>query len=159
MNRNTKLALLALLAGSLACTVPMGMTPTPYTVTQIVVVPDEVQPLPIPQSNATHTPTFTLVPVGTPTQTTTAIASPTSTLSGPIATFIKNANCRQGPGTSYEVVTSFETGTTVEIVGRNPDFDNTWWLVLIPDSNDKCWVSLVTAQATGDFDEIPTVIP
>jgi len=30
---------------------------------------------------------------------------------------------------------------------------------LVIPTGGECWVSLVTAQATGDFDEIPTVIP
>jgi uncharacterized protein YgiM (DUF1202 family) len=76
-----------------------------------------------------------------------------------VATFIKDTNCRQGPGTQYDVETSFFNGETVQIVGRNPDFDNTWWYVVIPATGGKCWVSLTTAQASGDFDAIPTVAP
>lgn len=75
------------------------------------------------------------------------------------AAFIKNAMCRKGPSTSYEAVTSFYAGQVVEIVGRNPDFDNTWWLVVIPGTRSTCWVSLVTAQATGNFDDIPIIYP
>jgi len=50
-------------------------------------------------------------------------------------------------------------GQIVDIVGRNPDFSNTWWLVIIPGTNSTCWISLVTAQASGDFDSIPIIFP
>jgi hypothetical protein len=163
MNRNAIFALAALLAGVLACAVPAGMTPTPVVITQVVVVPNEqeqVQTSPTLPFPTVPVPTFTLAPANTNTTTvvSTATTAPTATLSGPVATFIKNANCREGPGTGYEVVTSFFKGDTVQIVGRNPDYDNTWWYVVIP-SGGKCWVSLTTAQAYGDFDSIPTVVP
>ncbi len=87
-------------------------------------------------------------------------AAPQNNPSGPAqATFVQDANCRAGPGTSYEVVASFLQGDTVEIFGRNYDFSNTWWYVRIPNTNDYCWVSLITAQASGDFDAIPTMAP
>ena len=161
MNKNIIVSLVVLLAGILVCAVPAGMTPTPVVITQVVVVPNEqgqqVQasptlPLPI-ASMATDTFIPTLTAISTETVT------PTATLSGPVAAFIKDANCRNGPGTQYDVVTSFFKGETVQIVGRNPDFDNTWWYVIIPSTKGKCWVSLTTAQAYGDFDAIPTVKP
>src|SRR5512143_822922 len=52
------------------------------------------------------------------------------------ATFIQQANCRSGPSTGYDIVTSFEQGQTVDIYGRNPNHSNTWWYVRIPNSND-----------------------
>jgi hypothetical protein len=163
MNRNATLALVVLLAGVLACAVPAGMTPTPVVITQIVVVPNEqeqVQASPTLTLPTVPPPTFTLAPMNMNTVTAVSTTSivPTTTLSGPVATFVENANCREGPGTGYEVVTSFFKGDTVQIVGRNPDYDNTWWYVVIP-SGGKCWVSLTTAQAYGDFDSIPTVVP
>lgn len=163
MNKNIIVSLVILLAGMLACAVPAGMTPTPVVITQVVVVPNEqgqgqqVQasptlPLPtVPMATDTFIPTLTEI--------STETITPTATLSGPVATFIKDANCRNGPGMQYDVVTSFFKGETVQIVGRNPDFNNTWWYVIIPSTKGKCWVSLTTAQAYGDFDAIPTVKP
>ena len=164
MNRNAIFALVVLLAGMLACAVPAGMTPTPVVITQVVVVPNEQEqvqasptlPLPTVSPPTVPPPTFTLAPVETAVSTATTV--PAATLSGPVATFIKNANCREGPGSQYDVVMSFFEGETVQIVGRNPDYNNTWWYVVIP-SGGKCWVSLTTAQAYGDFDAIPTVKP
>jgi len=160
MNKNIIVSLFVLLAGTLACAVPAGMTPTPIVITQVVVLPNE----PEEQIQATPTlPSLTIPPATdtlslTATTASTAITAPTATLRGPIATFVKNANCRNGPGTTYPVVTSFFEGETVQIVGRSPNFNNTWWYVNIP-SGGRCWVSLTTAQAYGDFDDIPTVIP
>jgi len=161
MNKNIIVSIVVLLAGMLACVVPPGVAPTPVVITQVVVVPNEQEQqvqasptLPLPTATLpTVTVTFTETPTGTPTVT------PTATASGPVATFTQNANCRNGPSTQDVVVTSFFAGETVQIVGRNPDFDNTWWLVVIPSTNGKCWVSFTTAQASGDFDAIPTVIP
>jgi hypothetical protein len=166
MNRNAIFALVALLAGMLACAVPAGMTPTPVVITQIVVVPNEQEPvqasptLPLPTlpPPTVSPPTFTLAPMNTNTAVSTTTPVPIATLSGPVAIFVKEANCRAGPGTGYEVVTSVFKGDAVQIVGRNPNYNNTWWYIIIP-SGGKCWVSLTTAQAYGDFDAIPTVKP
>jgi uncharacterized protein YgiM (DUF1202 family) len=147
--------LLVMLAAMLACGVATSQPSAPVIVTQVVVVPNVVEST---QVTLVETP-LPASPAPTETPQATATVSPTATLSGPVATFIKNANCRQGPGTQYETVTSFLAGQTVEIVGRNPDYDNTWWYVKIPDNNGNCWVSLTTAQASGDFDEIPTKKP
>jgi len=160
MNKNIIVSIIVLLAGMLACVVPAGSPPTPVVVTQVVVVPNEQQQqvqasptLPLPT-----VPPPTDSPAATATLANTAPPPSTATLSGPVATFIKNANCRAGPGTQYNEVAAFYEGETVQIVGRNKDFNNTWWYVEIP-SGGKCWVSLTTAQATGDFDAIPTVVP
>ncbi len=158
MNRNAIISLSVLLAGMLACAVPPGMTPTPIVVTQVVVVPNEqVQPSPTLPPPTVPPPTDTFV-VPTATVTSTATITSTSTPSGPVITLIKDANCRNGPGTGYDVITSYFKGETLQIVGRNPDFDNTWWYVKMP-TGGKCWVSFATGQAYGDFDAIPTVKP
>ena len=169
MNKNIIISIVVLLAGTLACAVPAGMTPPPVVITQVVVVPNEqsgqvqeVQAsptLPLPTVPLATVPLAMDTPASTATATRTAAPSPTATLSGPTVTFIKDANCRNGPGTQYDVVTSFFKGETVQIVGRNPNFNNTWWYVVIPSTNGKCWVSLTTAQAYGNFDDIPTVVP
>ena len=163
MNQKTILALIVLLASTLACVIPAGNPPTPVVITQVVVVPPNtvpVQPSPLPPvpSPALALPTVTQQSLALSTSTATTTVTITATLSGPTATFIKNANCRAGPGTGYDVVTSYFAGQTVEIVGRNPDFNNTWWQIKMP-TGGKCWVSFSTAQASGDFDTIPTAKP
>ena len=166
MNKNIIIPLVVLLAGMLACAVQGGAPPTAAVITQVVVVPNEQNQqaqasptLPMPTVPLATLPPATEPPVATATQASTATTAPTATPSGPVATFIKDANCRNGPSTTDLVVTSFFKGETVQIVGRNPNFNNTWWYVVIPSTGGKCWVSLTTAQAYGDFDAIPTVIP
>jgi len=167
MNRNVIVSFLVLLAGMLACAMPAGLAPTAVVITQIVVATNEpvriqasATPLIPTDLPATVPPAFTATPIPTLTSasTVTLAAIATTTPSGPIATFVQNANCRKGPGTTYDVVTSFLEGETVRIVGRNPNFNNTWWYVEIP-SGGNCWVSLTTAQAYGNFTDIPTVTP
>lgn len=162
MNRKVIISLAILIISVMACSIPSAKTLTPVVITQVVVATrelvDEIQPsptLPLPTISLI---TVTPLPTGEPVNTETIPASATATLNGPILTFIKNANCRRGPSTQEMVVTSFFAGDNVKIVGRNPDFNNTWWIVETPDGG-KCWVSLTTGQAYGDFDDIPTVIP
>ena len=158
MNRDVIVSISVLLAGMLACAVPPGMTPTPVVVTQVVVIPnEEVLPSPTLVPPTAPPPTDTLV-VPTDTVTNTATITPTATPSGPVITLIKDANCRNGPGTKYDVITSYFKGETLQIVGRNPDFNNTWWYIKMP-IGGECWVSLDTGQAYGPFDGIPIVKP
>ncbi len=160
MKRKTSIVVAIVLLLTLACGIPVANPPPPTSavVTQIVILPAattaplqptaQIPPVTTPLPSLTPSPTFTSSP--TPTATIIGIAS---------ATLIKNANCRKGPGQSYDVVTSFFAGQVLEIVGRNPDPTNTWWQVKIPGTNSKCWISLTTAQATGNFDAVPTVSP
>ena len=160
MNRKVTLSLVVLVAGILACVVPPGMTPTPIIVTQVVVVPNQQEQLTqvVPNVPPPTIPVFTATLPATGTPISTATSTATSTLTGPVVTLIKNANCRKGPGTAYDVVTSYLKGQTLQILNRNPDFNNTWWEVKMP-TGGRCWISLLTGQAHGDFDAIPTVTP
>jgi hypothetical protein len=64
------------------------------------------------------------------------------------------ANCRQGPGTVYDVVTAFPAGTSLRVVGRNED--SSWWRVEFS-TNNHCWISNVTGQFVGNPASIPVV--
>jgi len=68
-----------------------------------------------------------------------------------ILTFTKNAYCRKGPGVLYRDVSSFNQGDSAQADGRNED-DPRWWWVLIPNSNEHCWVSHTTVE-TNDLAE------
>lgn len=69
-------------------------------------------------------------------------------------TFTKNAFCRKGPGTAYFDTTAFEAGKTVSPEGHN-DFEPLWWYVLIPNSQEHCWVSDSTVDPSGSPDQLP----
>jgi hypothetical protein len=57
------------------------------------------------------------------------------------------ANCRKGPNTTFEVVTSFPAGTTLSIQARNTA--TTWWLVQA-DASTTCWISSGTGHTSGN---------
>ena len=74
--------------------------------------------------------------------------------SGPTFTVDTAANCRFGPGTSYNVITSYPVGTILPIIGRNNN--STWWLIQVS-SSQTCWISGVTGHTNGDTSSVPVV--
>ncbi len=86
------------------------------------------------------TPTATATPSPSPSATRRATATPTPTATqttrtttlGPTA--LRNANLRDGPGTSYAVVGGLRAGQAIEPMGRNSAGD---WIQL----NDGAWVA------------------
>ena len=102
----------------------------------------------------------TIVPVNTFVEATVALSSTVSaTSNAPSATFVKDANCRSGPGTNYKIVFYFLQGQTALIVGKNANVNHTWWYVIIPNTENKCWVSLVTTSVSGNLDEVGVIRP
>jgi hypothetical protein len=73
--------------------------------------------------------------------TETATATPAS---APQVTFIKNGNCRKGPGTGYNIVTSLAQGQQAPADGR--DEQSQWVDILVPNTQAHCWVSLSTVE-------------
>jgi murein DD-endopeptidase MepM/ murein hydrolase activator NlpD len=99
-----------------------------------------------PTSTATATSTATSTPTVTPTPTSTSTPTPTSTPTSEVCeaklTLTKNVNCRKGPGTVYDILTSYATGQEMVIAGRNSDPANIWWYVQAPNLQGAfCWVS------------------
>ncbi len=102
------------------------------------------------------TATATAAPAFTPTLqvTATVTLTPIPAIAEPTGEFTQNANCREGPGTAYSVVTSLLQGQTVPIDGRNEP--NTWWWIVLP-NGAHCWVSGVTVDVAGPVDDVPVV--
>lgn len=96
------------------------------------------------------TPTFSPVPQAVITVTPSVIPN-----LKPTFTFTINGNCRRGPGTAYEVVTSFYAGDQVTIEGRNDG--SSWYWVLIPNSDSHCWVSGSTGSPQGPMGGLAVV--
>lgn len=67
-------------------------------------------------------------------------------------TAIKNANCRYGPSTAYDIRDTLFEGQTARIVGRNEE--NTWWQIEGPTFGSLCWVSYVTVEVSGDVSTV-----
>jgi hypothetical protein len=117
----------------------------------------ELDPLAESPSGPSSTPLAVIL--GTPSATLASVPTLTPSETPSAATFTLDVNsfCRKGPGTAYEDLTDFLKGQSVQIEGRNQNPPR-WWWVLIPDSNDHCWVSDSTGLASGILDGL-TIIP
>ena len=68
-----------------------------------------------------------------------------------------NVQCRTGPNTNFRIISSFTTGTIVEIVGKNTSASA--WLVEVPNTPETCWVMALDASPGGSYDNLPEVTP
>lgn len=84
-------------------------------------------------------------------------APPTLIPSEPVLTINNPTNCRSGPGTSFQLITAFNPGTKLNILGK--DTADNYWLVQLPQSQDTCWASGDYATASGNFASLPDVTP
>jgi len=105
---------------------------------------------------------FTATPTGTPTPTPTLTMTPsptaTESVCAPTLTILQGAFCRSGPGTVYDVVTGFEAGALLQIMGQNMDPEIKWWRVSIPNTGASCWVSdslVETSEGAACAAELP----
>jgi hypothetical protein len=83
-----------------------------------------------------------------------ATTTPTSAPQGTVFIVDTAANCRFGPGTAYQIITSYPIGSQLSIIGRNNN--STWWLIQVS-SSQSCWISSVTGHTSGDTSSVPTV--
>lgn len=151
-------SLLVMIALSLACSTgsagtapPPQPQPTAVVVTQVVVHEVTSTPQEVVEAPAATEEPIALPPTSVPTKNpATFVVS---------ATLTKNADCRTGPGSSFDPLISFSKGDVLEVVGRNPDFNNTWWVVVIPGSYATCWLSFGSTLAKGNFDSLEIVTP
>jgi hypothetical protein len=157
-NRNLNKVLLILLLGLTACNLPSNQTatPDPYEAAALTVTALAGTE----QANQTATsPTATVTVLPTPVNTVTSapplptVVQVTATPSGTFFIVDVGANCRSGPGTGYDKVTSFAQGTFVTLVGHNTD--NSWWYVLTGSTN--CWISASTGHTSGSTASLPLV--
>jgi len=117
-----------------------------------------------PQTSNASEPSGPITPSRGPSHTASPFVTPSRTLSpvvpltgSPSFTFRQNANCRSGPSTAYDTVTSFSQGETVDIAGQN-EGEPRWLLVTIPNtSNRQCWVSDVSGETAGPAEQVPVV--
>ncbi len=79
------------------------------------------------------------------------------TTSAPVLTINDPTNCRSGPGTNFQLITAFNPGTKLTILGK--DTADNFWLVQLPKSQDTCWASGEYATASGNFASLPDVTP
>jgi CSLREA domain-containing protein len=108
----------------------------------------ELQNPPAAKATPTSKPANTRPPENTPIPDTGS----NNGSSGLSLTFNTNANCRKGPGTGYIMVTPFAQGTTVAVIGRNPE--QTWALVKIPASGQTCWAAISLGDLNGSLSAV-----
>ncbi len=153
--RSITITILILLLGLSACNLPSGETATqdPYEAAALTVTAlagTEQASQPSPTTTATAAPPTNTSTVSAPLPTSVVA---TSTPSGAFFVVDVGANCRSGPGTIYDRITSFAQGAFVSLVGRNAD--STWWYVL--NGNTNCWISASTGHTTGTLGNLPVV--
>ena len=95
-------------------------------------------------------------PVTTPFSSPVA-ATPTSGTKPSLFINIDKAACRSGPGPDFKVIATYPAGTTVDLVGQ--DSADSYWIVTDPISHDLCWVSVMDATPSGDFQSLPQMTP
>jgi hypothetical protein len=66
---------------------------------------------------------------------------------------IENVNCRAGPGTLYDVLTSVLRGIQLPIVGRNQE--GTWLAVQASGLVAHCWIWGANVEVEGDLSAAP----
>jgi len=109
--------------------------------------PDKPQEPPTSTATLTPTVTQTLENTLTPTPTLTATAPACEA----VFTLEKNANCRKGPGTVYDVFTSYFAGQELLVDGRSAD--STWLWVQVPDTaGAHCWISTAVGSSSSDVE-------
>ena len=92
-------------------------------------------------------------PIGNPVLPTQTPVSLPCIPSAPEVTAIKNANCRYGPSTAYDIADTLFEGQAALIRGRNEM--NTWWQIQGATFGTDCWVSYVTVEVCGETDAVP----
>lgn len=160
VSKSLTTTVLLILLSLTACNLPSSQTqtgtPDPYqaaalTVTALAAT-EQAGPTPTPSSTSTPPPTFaanTATSAPLPT-----VAQQSATPSGTVFIVDVGANCRSGPGTVYDRITSFTPNTYLPITGRNTD--SSWWYVQTgPSSN--CWISASTGRASGSTGSVPVV--
>lgn len=149
-------AILVLIMSLMACNLPSDQLDANEAAALTLTAGAET--LQASQPEPSLTPTFTKIPEIPTSTVTPASPAPTFILATftPSGTFFivdVGANCRTGPGTPYDKVTSFAAGSYLTLVGHNAD--NSWWYVLIGSTN--CWISASTGHTTGDLSSLPLI--
>lgn len=103
-------------------------------------------------------PADTATPTPEPSVTPTPTITPTATPEPPRAQLTENTNCRTGPLSVYDLISTYITGKTLDILGRTAD--QTYWYVSDPlEPGTECWLWGRYAQVSGAVDTVPVFTP
>jgi uncharacterized protein YgiM (DUF1202 family) len=75
----------------------------------------------------------------------------------PLVTARTNANCRGGPGTGYDIITSLSEGQSAAIEGRNTE--SSWWAIDPGVGGKTCWISVSVVDVSGDISGVAVIAP
>lgn len=120
---------------------------------------------PIPTWPSIESPTENPIPavpspivIFTPVVVSTPIPTINPTATKPSISSTVNTNCREGPGSDWDVLSGLMVGDKVAVLGRLSA--NNWYLVEDPDdSAGSCWVWSRTTVIDGNIDSILIVTP
>ena len=165
-------ALSAILLAMSACVLPTTSqaTPTPKgssnptaAKTQTTLAA-KASPSPQPKlPTDTPTPSETALPAATATETPLPVGvlpseTPTLTPEPVFADVMKETNCRIGPGGAYDLVTTFQTGTRVEVVAR--DLGGGFIFVKnLEKPEEQCYIMANNVKLAGDTSILPKYTP
>ena len=111
----------------------------------------------VPQASPTLDGAPTIAPNATPTAGNIAITLTAGTPNATILTVDANTNCREGPGTSYNIVIQLVPGTQYQMLGRTAD--NKYWVVSEIGKATQCWVPAEFSNAFGNVNLLAVVTP
>lgn len=144
-----------LLMAVMACNIAVpggGTTATPISTTEIG------KDVPTATDTDLPTETATLEPSLTPTETPALEPSITPTEGLPVASVIKEVNCRSGPSGAYDLILTFKVGDIVEIMAR--DLGAGYVFVKNPNETEEgCWVLQTSLAISGNLTPLPAFTP
>lgn len=146
-----------LILAILACNMPSSQnssdqqTNLSLTITaQALIIQDSTN-----QAMIKHADTNISETVNTPTPTSTP--TPISTPGVPMVSVSTTTNCRTGPSTDYDIVSSLGVGQMAEVVGKYSG--GNYWVIKTPGGGGNCWLWGQYATITGNTDKLPEMIP
>lgn len=111
-----------------------------------------IAPTNTPLPTFTFTPTLTVVP---PTITNTHVPTLTPTTAG-IVSAVQPINVREGPDTSYSVITALNAGEGVVLIGQNDD--GSWYNIRMSDGREG-WMASRFVRVEPSSTPFPTLTP
>jgi len=112
---------------------------------------------PVPLASPTLDGAPTIAPNATATAGNIAVTLTAGTPNATILTVDANTNCREGPGTSYNIVIQLIPGTQYQMLGRTAD--NKYWVVSEIGKSTQCWVPAEFSNAFGNVNLLAVVTP
>jgi hypothetical protein len=148
-------SLLILAIAACECTPNLGAVPLAPsslnlagTITaQALIIQASTDQAALAQRNTTRTPHPRITPT----------ASVTPTPGAPLASVSSPTNCRTGPSTAYDLVTSLAVGQTAEVVGK--DTHDNYWIIKTGGGSGRCWLWGQYATVTGNTGNLPEIKP